>query len=64
MRGKHVILKKKKRKITYSAGGGGAEIDFVLVRKKEDIRGRKSDSMELHYRLMVVDLVKDFQKLL
>ena len=55
--------KTDKRKITYSAGGCGTEIDFVLVGEKYKVyKGCKSDSMELQHRMVVVDLDKKVLK--
>ena len=52
--------KRKKRKVTYSAGENVSEIDFVLVRKgnRKYLRDVKVIPGELQHRLMVVDLVK------
>ena len=55
----HTWLKKTdKRKIAYSAGGCGTEIDFVLVGKKyrKYISDVKVIPWELQHRLLVVDL--------
>ena len=50
--------KTDKRKINYSAGGCGTEIDFVLVGEKyrKYIRDVKVIPWELQHRLVVVDL--------
>ena len=46
--------------MTYSAGGNGTEIDFVLVGKENRnyLRDVKVIPGELQYRLVVTDLVK------
>ena len=46
--------------MTYSAGGNGTEIDFVLVGKenKKYLRDVKVIPGELQHRLVVTDLVK------
>ena len=46
--------------MTYSAGGNGTEIDFVLVGKENTkyLRDVKVVPSELQHRLVVVDLVK------
>ena len=56
--------KTDKRKITYSAGGCGTEIDFVLVLEKyrKYIRDVKVIPWELQHRMMVVDLDKKVLK--
>ena len=56
--------KTDKRKITYSAGGCGTEIDFVLVGKKyrKHIRDVKVIPWELQHRMVVVDLDKKVLK--
>ena len=50
--------KTNKRKITYSAGGFGTGIDFVLVGEKyrRYIRDVKVMPWELQHRLVVIDL--------
>ena len=50
--------KTDKRKITYSAGGCGTEIDFALVGEKyrKSISDVKVISWELQHRMVVVDL--------
>ena len=52
--------KGKTRKVTYSAGGNGTEIDFVLVGNgnRMYLRDVKVIPGELQYRLVVTDLVK------
>ena len=53
--------KGEKRKVTYSTGGNGTEIDFVLVGKenrKYSIRDVNVIPGELKHRLVVTDLVK------
>ena len=56
--------KTDKRKIIYSAGGCGTEIDFVLVREKyrKYIRDVKMIPWELQHRMVVVDLDKKVLK--
>ena len=56
--------KTDKRKITYSAGGCGTEIDFVLVGEKyrKYIRDVKVIPRKLQHRLVVVDLNKKVMK--
>ena len=52
--------KGEKRKMMYSAGGSGTEIDFVLVGKenRKYLRDMKIIPGELQYRLVVTYLVK------
>ena len=56
--------KTNKRKITYSAGGCGTEIDFVLVGEKyrKYIRDVKVIPRELQHRLVVVAVDKKVLK--
>ena len=56
--------KTEKRKITYSAGGCGTEIDFVLVGEKyrKCIRDVKVIPWELQHRMVVVDVNKKVLK--
>ena len=56
--------KTDKRKITYSAGGCGTKIDFVLVGEKyrKYIRDVKVIPWELQHRLVVIDLDKKVLK--
>ena len=56
------FYKAGKRKITYSAGGCGTEIDFVLVGKKykKYVRDVKLIPCELQHKLVVVDQKKRF----
>ena len=56
--------KTDKRKITYSAGGCGTEIDFVLVGEKyrKYIRDVKVIPWEIQHRMVVVDLDKKVLK--
>ena len=56
--------KTDKKKITYSAGGCGTEIDFVLVGEKyrKYIKDFKVIPWELQHRLVVVDLDKKVLK--
>ena len=56
--------KTDKRKITYSDGGCGTEIDFVLVGEKyrKYIRDVKVIPWELQHRMVVVDLDKKVLK--
>ena len=52
--------KGEKRKVTYSAGENGTDIDFVLVGKenRKYLRGVKVIPVELQHRLVVTNLVK------
>ena len=50
----------EKRKVTYSAGGNGSEIDFLLVGKenRKYLRDVRVIPGELQHRLVVTDMVK------
>ena len=54
------LKKEDNRKVTYSAGGNGTEIAFVLVGKenRKYLRDVKVILGELQHRLVVTDLVK------
>ena len=54
------LRKREKRKVTYSTGRNGTEMDFVLVRKEKRkyLRDVNVISGELQHRLVVTDLVK------
>ena len=54
------MVKKKKKKVTYSSGGNKTEIDFVLMQKesRKFLKDVKVISLELQHRLVVVDVKK------
>ena len=55
-----MVQKRGEEKVTYSTGGNGTEIDFVLVGKgnRKYLRDVKVIPGELQHRLVVTDLVK------